>query len=197
MGEDGPRLSKMKLAYKRAIQEVLKEQERVRKILSDSISQPEDSFFVNSSRAGDTFQEQDPEAVSKAVEEVFQSLKSKLSDLFRRKLAASGLDTKLNQLDKDISEDRTSPGDITSEEYIREIFESYLVDSKMDYMEYLEQGKMESLARMEALRAELDMAREEMRVLKEENSSRHNSYTELIHSLSETIATRRNPQPHA
>ncbi|AFM97771.1 hypothetical protein EHEL_020140 [Encephalitozoon hellem ATCC 50504] len=191
MEEDGPRLAKMRQAYKRAIQEILKEQEKIKEILTDPSAQSEDSFFMDSSKARETHRG-DPEAISNTIEGIFQSLRSRLSDVFRKKLEANDIPNKLNQLDRDVLEGRTSLRDVTSKEYIREIFESHLVGAKVDYIDYVEETKREALERIRVLKNELERATEEMGLLRKENSLCNNAYNSLINSFSEAVKNKNN-----
>ncbi|AFN82487.1 hypothetical protein EROM_020120 [Encephalitozoon romaleae SJ-2008] len=183
MEEDGPRLAKMRQAYKRAIQEILKEKEKIKGILTDPNTLCEDSFFMDSSKAGETHQ-RDPEETSSAIENIFQGLRSKLSDVFRKKLEMNDISNKLNRLDRDVLEGRTSLRDVTSKEYVREIFESYLVNTKVDYIDYIEETKREALERIRVLKNELEKATEELGLLKRENTLCRNTYDNLISSFS-------------
>ncbi|KMV66540.1 hypothetical protein M970_020140 [Encephalitozoon cuniculi EcunIII-L] len=194
MEEDGPRLAKMRQAYKRAIQEILKEQEKIKEILVDPNISAEDSFFVSSPKAGEICQEpeRDPETISKTVEDIFQNLRSRLSEAFKKKLETHDVENKLNQLDRDVLEGRTSLRDVTSEEYIKEIFESYLVDTKVGYINYVEETKMEALKRIKALKCELEKATKEVEHLKKENALYDGNYNNIIGNLSETVRNRHN-----
>lgn len=189
MGEDGPRLAKMRQAYKRAIQEILKEKEKIKEILTDPNALSEDSFFMDSSKAGEVHQ-RDPEATSNAIENIFQGLRLKLSDAFRKKLEINDIPNKLNRLDRDVLEGRTSLRDVTSKEYVREIFESYLVNTKVDYIDYIEETKKEALERIKVLKSEFEKATEEMEFLKKENTFCRNTYNNLISSFEETVGNK-------
>ncbi|ADM11014.1 uncharacterized protein Eint_020130 [Encephalitozoon intestinalis ATCC 50506] len=190
MEEDGPRLAKMRQAYKRAIQEILKEKEKIKEILIDPNTSAEDSFFLNSSKATNTSRgnpERDTEAISKAIENVFQDLKSRLSSIFKKKLEVNDIENKLNRLDRDVLENRTSFRDVTSKEYIKEIFESYLVDTKVKYIDYIEETKKEALERIKILKGELEKATEELRLLRERNVLFDNAYSDMITKFTEAV----------
>ncbi|KAH9412088.1 hypothetical protein HK407_02g03120 [Ordospora pajunii] len=187
MNEDGPRLSKLKLAYKKAIQEVLKEERKIREILLDPNTVVEDSFFVSNSKVEESFDEQqsmDEDAINKAVKEIFLGLKSKLSDTFKKKVSEYSIASKLNNLDKEIAKENTYSKSITCNEYIKEIFESYLVDPKLNYIRYIEEAKKESSERIKAANKAMEGINERIRQLKEENALYDKAYDSLtIHLL--------------
>ncbi|TBU19327.1 hypothetical protein CWI42_020690 [Ordospora colligata] len=190
MSEDGPRLSKLKLAYKKAIQEVLKEEKKIRGILLDPETVVEDSFFVSNSKIEDSIHEPqctDEDAINKAVKQIFLGLKSKLSDAFKKKVSEYSIGSKLNHLDKEITKENKHNKDITCTEYIREIFESYLVDPKLNYIRYIEEAKNESSERIKTISKEIKGIKESIKQLREENSVYHKTYDDLTRHLLEIM----------
>lgn len=191
MKEDNPRMKKLMLVYKKTIQEVLKENERIKQMLNDPNVSNGDSFFVGDTR---TSGDGDPsmDGVNEMVEEVFSTIKLKLSELFKEKVLVHGIEGKLNLLDRDISENRISLRDISSEDYIREIFESYIVDSKIGYIEYVEEAKKRSQSRVEALRTELEEVSKEIKALKEENNRYDDIYNSLLGTFLKIVKNKHN-----
>jgi hypothetical protein len=183
MEEDGPRLAKLKLVYKKAVQEILKEEQRMSEILGGPGTVEKDSFFASTSKTNDS-SGADGDLIGAdgkgSLGEVLKEFKEKLSELFRRRLASMGLENKLNMLDRHISSNRISLRDVCSEEYIREIFESHIVEDKLRYTEAIEDAKRSSGDRIEELRSELTAAADELSALREENERLEMSYSELL-----------------
>lgn len=191
MEEDGPRLNKLKLVFKKAIQEVLKEEERAREILADQGTPACDSFFgdgPDKTGCGEGVWSADD--INRTVREVFSSLKTRLSGLFMERVAENDIGNKLNRLDREISENRGSLKDITSEDYIEEILESYIVDPKVEYIDHVERLKRESLERTEMLRTELERISNETRLLREENEVHGNSYNKLVSDFLDAVESK-------
>lgn len=195
MREDGPRLNKLKLVYKKAIQEILKEEKKIKEVLDDPNVSAEDSFFANPK----TNEADQKESLSKGVESkdqtiegIFSTLRSRLSELFKGKLAVNSVEDKLNLLDKDISENRISLRDVSSEEYVREVFESHLVEPKLEYIDYIEEAKRRSLDRIDMLKKELEEVSKELSLLKEENRACDSVYNKLVNTFLEAVENKRN-----
>lgn len=189
MKEDGPRLNKLKLIYKKAIQEVLKEEQAVREILADPDTSAGDSFFASNSKTSDAA-ERDVDATNKAVAEIFADLRTRLSELFKGRLRTNSIDEKLNQLDRDIAENRISLKDISSEEYIREIFSSHIVYPKVGYIEHIEDAKRRSTSRIDALKTELEDIATRTATLKRENEASDRLYSRLVDTFLETVKSK-------
>ncbi|TBU07813.1 hypothetical protein CWI36_0223p0030 [Hamiltosporidium magnivora] len=65
------------------------------------------------------------------------TLQSDLLSLFKQHLSTYNVSTKLNLLDTLISNNHINLRDISSSSYIKEVYESYIVDDKSNFISYL------------------------------------------------------------
>lgn len=184
MAIDGPRLNKLKLVYKKAIQEVLKEQPKILEIINDPNISSKDSFDISVMK-NSCSSIQDSEV--KQPELILNEMKHKLLIAFKQKMHSTNLEEKLNTLDKNIQNNRTSLRDICSEDYIKEIYESYIVDEKEDFIKYLEQSKQESVERINHLNNELEKLNSDIVNIQKENERNEECYLNLVSKLSNVL----------
>lgn len=126
MSQDSPRLAKLKEVFKKAVQEIISEEQAVKSLLQSPTFK--DSFFSESTV------QMTPDDIKK----IFQDIKLRFTEIFKTKIIQNNLDLKLNNLDKDIKEGRMSYKDIRNEGYIKEIFESNIVDKKEEFVKFIE-----------------------------------------------------------
>lgn len=168
MGQDGARLSKLKEVFKKAIQEILKEEENVKTLAMSPVVR--DSFYSESTV------QFSPDEISK----LFVDLKARLVEVFKIKVRQTNLDFKLNNLDREIKEGRISMKDIKNEEYINEIFESYIADKKEEYVKALEKEiecSDKAILDLNNEKAELEAI---LKFLEFENEEHEREYNKLI-----------------
>lgn len=175
MQHDGVRLSKLKEVFKRAVQEILKEEQMVKSMMTSPSFR--DSFF------SETTLQMSPEDASK----LFQDVKSRFTEVFKAKLRQTNLDYKLNNLDKDIKDGRVSYKEIRNEEYVGEIFESNIVDKKEEFVKFMEKEINESdrsIGRMENELVELEAS---LKFLEYENEEYEREYQLLVNELETSL----------
>jgi len=171
MQQDGPRLKKLKEIYKRAIQEFLKEEDQIKAMFNVSLTK--DSFYSDTSV---NMKQED-------VKEIFEEIKQKFSEILKLKLKETGLDVKLNKLDKDIREGRQSYADVRNVENIREIFQSYIADRKENLFKLIEECDHKVDSELEELRALIEQGESEIVKLREENKEKEALYERLIRDM--------------
>ncbi|KAI5169526.1 hypothetical protein PAEPH01_0789 [Pancytospora epiphaga] len=171
MQQDGPRLKKLKAVYKRAIQEILSEEDAL--CATVLASESRDSFY------GDRSEHPRPDEIKK----VFIEIKQLFSQTLKDKICSMNLDFKLNSLDKDIKEGRISYQDIKSPEYIKDIFESYVVDKKGEFVRALEEMLEKAFEENRVIEDEVMNLKSRVSQLEAENLSYENEYNKLIEEL--------------
>lgn len=171
MQQDGARLTKLKEVFKRAIQEILKEETAV----NDLLSSPKfkDSFYSESTVHMNT----------EDVKKLFVDIKSRLTEVFKAKIRQTNLDFKLNSLDKDIKDNRNNTKDLRSTEYIKEIFESHIIDKKEELVKRLEQEISESETEANSLKAEIAELEERIKMIDIENETYEKEYQTLVKEI--------------
>ena len=133
MSENGPRMTKLKECFKRATKEILNREKIIRE------EKGKDSFFSEKEIQNDKSDE--------IVDNLINSVKNKFSHIFKEKIMENNLEFLLNKLDLDIKNKRINYNDIRDRKYIREIFESSIVDEKenilneksinLDFLKYI------------------------------------------------------------
>ena len=175
MVQDGPRLKKLKEVYKKAVQEILAEEDRI--IGGMAGSETRDSFFSDSSIP---FREDD-------LRKIFTELRTGFSEVFKETMRTTNLGLKLNSLDKDIRDGRVCCRDIRDPAYIREIFESYSMDTKENLVERLEKECTEAQEEEAALVKRNGELRGLIAELIASNREAEDAYTSLVNTLSEAV----------
>lgn len=168
MQQDGARLSKLKEIFKRAVQEIMKEEKEVKSLMLSPTFR--DSFFSESTM------QMSPEDIGR----LFQEIKTRFTEIFKAKLRQTNLDYKLNTLDRDIKDERMSYKDIKSEEYIEEVLESNIVDKKEEVVKTIEREVNEcdlDIIRMQNEIAELEG---NIKLLEFENEEYEREYRNLL-----------------
>lgn len=171
MTQDGPRLTKLKEVFKRAIQEILKEENNANNLMN--INSAKDSFYSDSTiQVG-------PET----IKSVFIEIKSKFTEIFKNKIRNANLDTKLNNLDNDIKENRVNTKDIKNELYIKEIFESHAVDMKEELIRLLEMEIKEPEQEIIDLEKEIKQIENDIKIKESENEAFEKVYNDLVDEM--------------
>lgn len=171
MQEDGPRLKKLKDVYKRAIQEILCEEEAM--CAACTVSESRDSFY------GDSSTQPRPEDMRK----VFNEIRQRFSEVLKNKIRGMNLDLKLNTLDRDIKDGRVCYKDIRSIEYIREIFESHTVDKKEELIKRLEEAFEEPVGGIRVLEEEIESLQGKIASLEAENQMYEDEYLSVMEEM--------------
>lgn len=171
MPQDGPRFSKLKEVFKRAIQEILKDEDTV---LSMAISpDTKDSFYSEST----------VQVCQDDIKQVFSEIRQKFTEAFKSKIRNSNLNTKLNNLDKDIKDNRVTNKDIKNEGYIKEIFESSIADTKENFVKVLERTISESEDKINTVSQEILQIEELIRKLEHENWQYEIEFQGLVNEM--------------
>lgn len=171
MQQDGPRLKKLKEVYRRAVQEILKEEEAL--CMAISMSESKDSFYGDHS--------EHPKADD--IKKVFVDIRAQFSEAFKYKIRTMNLDLKLNHLDKDIKDARVSYQNIQDPNYIKEIFESHTVDKRMELHKTLEEILEKAVDESRVLEDEISELKGKIAVLENENDAYENEYLHIIHEM--------------
>ncbi|WUR03722.1 uncharacterized protein VNE69_06043 [Vairimorpha necatrix] len=161
MNKSGARFSKLKLVYKKAIQEILS-------VNLDTTNTP-DSFYNSTINPID-------------IKEKVETLRIQLSDLFKRKIKEYDLENKLNTLDL-LIKDNQDVGDINDEGYIKEILESYLVEDKLKLIEYCNEKTKEIEQYNEDLEKQLKTLEEEYEQINKECLYNESKVEKLIENM--------------
>lgn len=168
----GARFTKLKLVYKKAIQEILTKNEQILKQ-----SPHVDSFFKpDSSKPNE-----------KLYQEQINNLQNKLSDLFKYKIKEYNLEYKLNKLDSMIRDNIVVAKDIKDEEYIREILESYIVEDKFKFIKYLQEKVVENKNYNVELENQLKKLKERSIELENDNDEKEMRINNLIKGLKNSM----------
>lgn len=175
MPQDGARFSKLKEVFKRAIQEILKDEETV--LLMAISPDLKDSFYSEST----------VQTCQEDVKQVFTEIKSKFTEVFKNKIRTSNLDIKLNNLDKDIKDNRVNNKDIKNENYIKEIFESHITDLKEDFVKTLEQNISEPENKIIEISNEIEKIEENIKKLEVENLQYENDFQNLVSEMESVV----------
>ncbi|KKO74845.1 hypothetical protein AAJ76_4200011647 [Vairimorpha ceranae] len=161
MQKSGARFSKLKLVYKKAIQEMLS--------INIEPSESIDSFYnttVNSTN----------------YKERIETLKCKLSELFKQKIKEYDLENKLNTLDS-LIKDNQDVKDINDEDYIQEILESYIVEDKLQLIEFVNTRNEELKDDITHLEDKLKLLEDEYLVLSKECNNKERRINKLIDDM--------------
>lgn len=175
MQHDGARLSKLKEVFKRAVQEIMKEEQEVRALMLSPTFR--DSFF------SETTMQASPDDIGR----LFQDIKARFTEVFKAKIRQTNLDYKLNNLDKDIKDGRMSYRDIKSEEYIGEIFESNIADKKEELVKTIEKELVECGQRVAAMHAEQAELERVLKELEAENAEHEREYKAILSGIESII----------
>lgn len=168
MQQDGARLAKLKEVFKRAVQEILKEEAAVKFLMASPTFR--DSFYSEST----------VQMTPEDVKQLFLEIKSRFTETFKTKIRQTNLDFKLNNLDKDIKDGRVSYKDIKSVDYIREIFESNIVDKKEEFVKLLERNIEEPDLKIGEMKSHMIELEGRLKSLEKENSEFEREYQELV-----------------
>lgn len=168
MQQDGARLSKLKEVFKRATQEILKEEEAVKSLMASPGFK--DSFYSEST----------VQVSPEDVREMFLEIKSRFTEVFKAKIRQTNLDFKLNNLDKDIKDGRVSYKDLKSVDYIKEIFESNIVDKKEEFVKLLEREIEEPEIKIGEMKSCIAGLEKRLKDLERENEELEKEYQSLI-----------------
>ena len=171
MTQDGPRLRKLKEVYKKAVQEILKEEEAIR--MSIVASETKDSFYSDSS----------VQIKQDDIRKIFSDIKQQFSEVLKEKIRGVNLDLKLNTLDKDIKDGRVCYQDIRNPEYIREIFESRIADKKEELVRALETRMQASTDEIQGLESGIAETRERLRDMEAENAGLEREYSRIVQEM--------------
>ncbi|KAI5150718.1 hypothetical protein ENBRE01_1664 [Enteropsectra breve] len=171
MQQDGPRLKKLKEIYKKAIQEILKTEDDIHTMLASSMTK--DSFYSNASAH---FKQED-------ISAVFVQLKQRFTEIFKEKIKRADLDILLNCLDKDIKERRMGYQDIACPAYIREIFDSHVVDKKEQFIKSLEEEGANIANSISAKENEISDLKGQIRKVEEENALYEQIYNRILEEM--------------
>ncbi|ELA42324.1 uncharacterized protein VICG_00724 [Vittaforma corneae ATCC 50505] len=175
MQHDGARLSKLKEIFKRAVQEIMKEEQAVKSLILSPTFR--DSFF------SETTMQMSPEDVGK----LFQDIKARFTEVFKAKIRQTNLDYKLNNLDKDIKDGRMSYKDIKNGEYIEEILESNIVDKKEELVKFIEKEICECDQGIVKMQNEVAELKANLKLLEYENEECEREYQMLVTEIESII----------
>ena len=171
MAQDSPRLAKLKEVFKKAVQEIIGEEQAVKElILSPSFK---DSFFSEST----------VQMTSEDISNLFKEIKFRFTETLKAKIRQTNLDLKLNNLDKDIKDGRMSYKDIKDEGYIKEIFESNIVDKKEEFVKFLEKETDETDKLISQKQNELADYEAKLKFLEYENEENERDYQMLVNEI--------------
>jgi len=171
MQQDGARLAKLKDVFKKAIQEILQQEESITTLITSPAFK--DSFYSESTM----------HVTQDDVKQLFMEIKGRFTEVFKTKLRQTNLDFKLNNLDKDIKDGRISYSDIKNTEYIREIFESNIVDKKEELARILEKENEDSEALINMYKSRIAESENKIKKLEEENALFEKEYQTLIRNI--------------
>lgn len=175
MQHDGARLSKLKEIFKRAVQEIMKEEEAVGSLVLSPTFR--DSFF------SETTMQMSPEDVGK----LFQDIKARFTEVFKAKIRQTNLDYKLNNLDRDIKDGRVSYKDIRNEEYIEEILESNIVDKKEEFVKFIEKEMNDCDQSAVKMQNEIVELEANLKFLEYENEEYEREYQMLVNEIESIV----------
>jgi len=175
MQHDGARLSKLKEIFKRAVQEIMKEEQEVKALMLSPTFR--DSFF------SETTMQLTPEDIRR----LFQDIKTRFTEVFKAKLRQTNLDYKLNNLDKDIKDGRVSYKDIRNEEYIGDVFESNIADKKEEFVKTVEKEIGECDERILGMQNEINEIEGNIKLLEFENEEYEREYKNLLSEIESII----------
>lgn len=175
MQQDGARLSKLKEVFKRATQEILKEEEAIYTLISSPAFK--DSFYSESTM----------HIAPEDVKTLFSEIKGRFTEIFKTKVRQLSLDLKLNNLDKDIKDGRVSYKDIKNIDYVKEIFESNIVDKKEELVEVLERENEEASKMIQQYKSNISEMEDKIRELEDENYKYEIEYQTLIKDVESVL----------
>lgn len=180
-GESCQRAKKLKLAFKKAITETFKDKNAIREAVLCKKSIGKDSLsFVNE----DPEEEGDyTEYNNQKLEELFEKFRYNSYDIFRSKLSESGVSEKLEGLEKMIKENRVNLRDIKSADYIQEIYESHIVEKKLDFYNKVEKATLRARERKNKVRVQNEKLSSELEELEKENEYLEQRFRVLVDRL--------------
>lgn len=152
----------LKAAFKKASTEVLNE--NIYKTIERNI----DSFFGEA---------QSNNVLS--LNDLIVVIKSKFRDVFKEKVLEYNLEHLLNNLDNEIKQNRHSIRDIKDEDYIREIFDSYIVDEKENIVNMLDDEIKTIQNQCNVTEMQIKQVNEKINALIQENQQFENEYSDL------------------
>lgn len=176
MPQDSPRLAKLKEVFKKAVQEIIAEEAAVKSLITSPTFK--DSFFSEST----------VQMTSEDIRKLFQDIKLRFTEIFKAKIVQNNLDLKLNNLDKDIKDGRVSYKDIKNEEYIKEIFESNIVDKKEELVKFLEKENEECENMISQSQNEIAELQAKLKFLEFENEEYEREYQLLINEINSVFS---------
>lgn len=171
MQQDGIRLAKFKEVFKKAVREILKEEDAA--IALAATENTRDSFYSDSS----------VHVRQEEIRALFVTIKQRLSEKFKEVLRQNSLETRLNALDKEIKEGRTCYRNLKDPEYIAEVFDSYVVDRKEDLVKQLEQEEVEGAARIADLQQSIATLTDQLKSMEAANAVAEEQYNQLVADL--------------
>lgn len=171
MQQDGARLAKLKEVFKKAIQEILKEEPSIIDLVT--LNETKDSFYSNSSM----------QLRQDEIRMLFAEIKHRFSEVLKEKIRQNQIDIKLNGIDKDIMENRTRCRDLNDDGYLEEIFESYVVDKKEYQVKKLEEICEGSVKRSKQLELEIEELESKLVEIKRENREYERIYLKLVDEM--------------
>lgn len=176
------RVKKLKLAFKKAISEAFKDKSALRRILFSKDTPEEDlSLFAQETQEVDT--EDHTDHNNMVFESLLGELKQNAYDAFRSALAENKVVEKLEGLDRMIRENRVNLRDVRSKDYIREVYESHLVESKIELCSRLEEAALRARERKNNVRAENEALAQELEELKKKSEFQEQRFQRLVESI--------------
>lgn len=157
------RYETLKAAFKKASTEVLNEN------IYKTIERKIDSFF------GETHSNN-----ILSLSDLIAVIKSKFRDVFKEKVLEYNLEHLLNNLNNEIKQNRHSIRDIKDKDYIREIFDSYVVDEKENITNMLDDEIKVIQDQCNNIEMQIKQVSEKINALSQENLQFENEYSDLI-----------------
>lgn len=182
MDTDSPRIKKLRLAFKKAILESIKDKESFKAILFTPPPRTSLSFLSNSEIIEQKqFTEEEKEEV---VTKITEDIRAISYEAFKEKFDHKILE-KLENLDK--NNIKTTQRDIKSTEYIKEIFESHLVENKIELLTLIDGLMNEARERRNEIKKENEQLKAKYDEVKSKNDNHEKKYQSMVHKLENTI----------
>lgn len=156
---------------------ILNQKMEILKILEESV--PVDSLY-NSDASKSVIMKEDKEAL---VDQKLLSLKNSLGDLFKAKVDEYDLIPKLNDLDFIISNNLCTTRDVSDRFYVKEVFESNLVEQKVLFYEFLNDENEKNKILLEEANGDLDRLKAEIEFLQKQNRACENEIDRLTNTI--------------
>lgn len=180
--DQSKRTKKLKLAFKKAITETFKDRDALRgMLLAHKPPRDEVLSFVNDPDA--SAEENHDEHNHAAVENLLESLRQQCYDTFKSKLGEYNVVEKLENLEKMIRENRVNLRDIRSKEYIREIYESNLAESKIELYSTIEEATLKARERKNNVRARNEDLATKLESIRKINEAHEQKFQVLVGKL--------------